>query len=131
MRRAGGLVLGTRRTSPRYALAGPAVSSCSVTVGACALDVPGLDVVPAVPFWLGTAVLDGGESASRPVPLAALIEEFTAVRRASIALFKSLREEDWTMRGVASDNPVSVRGLAYIVAGHEAHHIAVLQSKYL
>jgi len=63
--------------------------------------------------------------------LADLIEEFTAVRRASIALFKSLREEDWTRRGTASNNPVSVRGLAYIVAGHEAHHIAVLQSKYL
>jgi hypothetical protein len=34
-------------------------------------------------------------------------------------------------RGVASDNPVSVRAVAYIIAGHELHHRAVLKEKYL
>jgi hypothetical protein len=34
-------------------------------------------------------------------------------------------------RGIASDNPVSVRAIAYIIAGHELHHRRVLQEKYL
>jgi hypothetical protein len=34
-------------------------------------------------------------------------------------------------RGVASDNPVSVRAIAYIIAGHELHHRRILQEKYL
>jgi hypothetical protein len=42
-----------------------------------------------------------------------------------------LPEEAWDRAGVASDNPVSVRALAYIIAGHVAHHKHVLQEKYL
>ena len=60
-----------------------------------------------------------------------LVEEFKNVRLATISLFKSLPEEAWDRTGVASDNPVSVRALAYIIAGHVAHHIGVLQEKYL
>ena len=37
----------------------------------------------------------------------------------------------WDRRGTASDNPVSVRGLAYITAGHVAHHIGLLKERYL
>jgi hypothetical protein len=60
-----------------------------------------------------------------------LVEEFKNVRLATISFFRSLPEEAWDRVGVASDNPVSVRALAYIIAGHVAHHQHVLQEKYL
>lgn len=59
------------------------------------------------------------------------IEEFKAVRAASLTLFENLPAEAWMRRGVASGNPVSVRALAYICAGHVAHHMKVLRERYL
>lgn len=64
-------------------------------------------------------------------PLAELADEFESIRRASIFLFKHLDEEAWMRRGVANGNEVSVRALAYILAGHELHHREILRSKYL
>ena len=63
--------------------------------------------------------------------LADLAQEFEYVRQSTVQLFKSLSEEAWSRRGAANDNEVSVRALAYIMAGHEAHHIGVLKSLYL
>jgi len=60
-----------------------------------------------------------------------LVEEFKNVRLSTISFFKSLPDEAWDRTGVASDNPVSVRAIAYIIAGHVAHHIGVLREKYL
>ena len=60
-----------------------------------------------------------------------LVEEFKNVRLGTISLFKSLPAEAWDRTGVASDNAVSVRAIAYIIAGHVAHHMGVLQQKYL
>jgi hypothetical protein len=62
--------------------------------------------------------------------LAALIEEFKSVRQATLALFRSLEDAAWTRRGVANKNEVSVRALAYIIAGHELHHRRLLREKY-
>lgn len=59
------------------------------------------------------------------------IEELQAVRQATLTLFRSLPEEAWLRGGIASDNPVTVRALAYIVAGHVTHHTAILQDRYL
>lgn len=59
------------------------------------------------------------------------IEELRAVRQATLTLFRSLPEEAWLRGGIASDNPVTVRALAYIVAGHVTHHTAILQDRYL
>ncbi len=59
-----------------------------------------------------------------------LAEEFELVRAASIALFKSLQKEAWQRRGVASKNEVSVRALAFIMAGHELHHREILEERY-
>jgi hypothetical protein len=64
-------------------------------------------------------------------PLGDLIEEFVCVRRATVWLFRPLSAEAWMRRGVASGNPVSVRALAYVIAGHELHHRRVLREKYL
>ncbi|MGI8689788.1 MAG: DinB family protein [Thermomicrobiales bacterium] len=54
--------------------------------------------------------------------LADVVAEFVAVRRASVALVRSLDAAAWTRSGVADGNPTSVRALAYIMAGHELHH---------
>ncbi|HVI08420.1 MAG TPA: DinB family protein [Candidatus Binatia bacterium] len=62
--------------------------------------------------------------------LSDLIEEFIAVRRATISLLQCLNEPDWARRGVANNNEVTVRGLAYIIAGHELHHRGILQERY-
>jgi len=63
--------------------------------------------------------------------LAGLLEEFNAVRRATLALFQNLEPEAWTRRGIANEKEVTVRALAYIIAGHELHHRKILQEKYL
>jgi hypothetical protein len=59
------------------------------------------------------------------------IEEFRAVRAATLALFRQLPAETWDRSGIASDNPVTVRALAYITAGHVVHHVALLKERYL
>jgi len=63
-------------------------------------------------------------------PLADLIEEFTLTRQTTVLLFKPLTPEMWTRRGTASDNEVSVRALAFIIAGHERHHLESLRTSY-
>ena len=64
-------------------------------------------------------------------PLSAHVEEFRAVRAATVAFFEHLPVEAWMRRGVASGNPFSVRALAYITAGHVTHHLKILREKYL
>jgi hypothetical protein len=59
------------------------------------------------------------------------IAEFRAIRAATLALFRHLSTEAWDRGGVASDNPVTVRALAYITAGHVTHHVALLNERYL
>jgi len=67
----------------------------------------------------------------RQCQLADLIEDYIAVRRATLSLFRNLDEAAWTRRGVANKNEVTVRALAYIIAGHELHHRRILEEKYL
>jgi hypothetical protein len=64
-------------------------------------------------------------------PLSDLIEDYIAVRRATVSLFRNLDEAAWTRRGVAAGNEVTVRALAYIIAGHELHHRRIIEEKYL
>jgi hypothetical protein len=63
--------------------------------------------------------------------LSDLIEDYTAVRRATVSLFRNLDEPAWTRRGVANKNEVTVRALAFIIAGHELHHRRIIEAKYL
>ena len=64
-------------------------------------------------------------------PLEGLIREYEAVRNASLAFFESLDEASWLKTGMANDVTVSVRAIGYIVPGHEAHHLAILEERYL
>jgi hypothetical protein len=63
-------------------------------------------------------------------PLAELIEDYIAVRRATLTLLRNLDEPAWMRRGIANNNEVSVRALAYMIAGHEIHHRQILEEKY-
>jgi DinB superfamily len=62
--------------------------------------------------------------------LAGLLDEFRSVRQATASLFRGLDDAAWSRRGIASNNEVTVRGLAYIIAGHELHHRRIFQEKY-
>jgi len=65
------------------------------------------------------------------VAWAAHIEEFRRVRLATIPLFANMPPEAWMKTGIASDNRFTVRALAYIIAGHVAHHVRILRERYL
>ena len=58
------------------------------------------------------------------------VEDFRRVRLATISLVRNLPNEAWMRSGVASGNKVTVRALAFIIAGHVAHHLAILREKY-
>jgi hypothetical protein len=62
---------------------------------------------------------------------AELLEEFSLLRRANTLMLANLRDDGWMRLGTASGVPVSVRALAYIMAGHVRHHEAIFREKYL
>jgi DinB superfamily len=64
------------------------------------------------------------------IALPEIIEDYIAVRRATLTVLRNLNEADWTRRGIANKNEVTVRALAYIIAGHELHHRSILEEKY-
>ena len=59
------------------------------------------------------------------------LDEFSAARVATFTFFRNLPEDAWMRSGVASDNRFTVRALAYVAAGHVAHHWKILEEKYL
>lgn len=63
-------------------------------------------------------------------PIEDLVDEFIAVRAGTLALFDGFTPADLVRTGVASGNSVSVRALAWITAGHERHHVAILRERY-
>jgi hypothetical protein len=65
------------------------------------------------------------------VSFAAHAEEFRCVRLSTIAMFANMPPEAWMRAGIASDNPFTVRALAYIIGGHSAHHVRILRERYI
>ncbi len=92
-----------------------------------ALRIARGDQTPLASFEQDDYVKNGGFGERT---LASLAEEFALVRAASIALFRSFSEEAWSRRGIASQKEVSVRGLAFITAGHQIHHRLILEERY-
>jgi hypothetical protein len=64
-------------------------------------------------------------------PLEQWMEELSFTRKSNIVLIRHLPEEAWDRTGTVSGLPISVRALAYFMAGHERHHIRILQRQYL
>jgi len=62
--------------------------------------------------------------------LASLVDEFAAVRAATIAQFEGFFPEEWVRSGTASGKVMSVRALAWVIAGHELHHLGILKERY-
>ena len=62
--------------------------------------------------------------------VSSLGREFEQVRRSTISFFRNLEPEAWERRGMANNVEVSVRALAFIIAGHELHHKAILKDRY-
>lgn len=60
-----------------------------------------------------------------------LLEEYKSVRQSSIALLKSLNEEDLSCLGNVSGHNISARAIAFILLGHEIHHIQIVRRFYL
>lgn len=93
-----------------------------------ALRIARADVTPLPGFdenaWIPAAEFDRRT-------LADLAADLRAVRESTLTLFRGFPEEAWTRLGTASGHPVSVRALAYILTGHERHHLRVLQERYL
>jgi len=86
------------------------------------------DHTPLASFEQDDYVASGGFA---ECSLKDLMEHFSAVRKSTLWLFRSFGPEAWMRLGIASENQVSVRAIAYIIAGHELHHRRVLQEKYL
>jgi hypothetical protein len=64
------------------------------------------------------------------VSLEEVVEDYIAVRRATLTLLRNLDEAAWMRRGVANKNEATVRAIAYTIAGHELHHRRILEEKY-
>ena len=60
-----------------------------------------------------------------------LLDEFQAVGRSNLLLLRHLPAAGWTRIGMVNGAPTSVRVIAYIMAGHVAHHVAILRERYL
>lgn len=73
--------------------------------------------------WVPAAAFDAR-------PLASLLDEYAAVRAATLAFFRGLEPAAFARLGTANGNPMSVRAAAWVLAGHERHHAGVLGERY-
>lgn len=64
------------------------------------------------------------------LPLPMLIDRYESMRRSTLALLRSLPPGAWTRWGNASGADVTVLALAFIIAGHELHHMNVVAERY-
>ena len=65
------------------------------------------------------------------IALTDLAAEFNLVRQSNILFFKQLNDEEWSRSGVANNNRMTVRALAWTIAGHEVHHRRIIEDRYL
>jgi hypothetical protein len=67
---------------------------------------------------------------SGAIPLRELVEELALVRRSNLVVLRRLEPSEWGRVGTASGHPVSVRALAWVMAGHPRHHVHILRERY-
>jgi uncharacterized damage-inducible protein DinB len=72
-----------------------------------------------------------GEANAGKRSIQELLSELAVVRQATLSLFKSFSAEEFTRKGIASNNPMSVRALGFIIIGHQNHHQCVFEERYL
>lgn len=93
-----------------------------------ALRIARADVTPLASFDENAWTPMAGANARS---MDSLLAELEATRRATVAMLEGLPPEAWARVGTASGKSVSVRALAWIIAGHERHHVAVIRERYL
>ena len=93
-----------------------------------ALRIARGDSTPLPGFDQDAYVPESGAARRSPE---SIIAEFRAVREATLQLFENLDPVAWGRSGTASGHPVSVRALAFIIAGHEHHHRRIMVERYL
>ena len=64
-------------------------------------------------------------------PFDSVLEEYELVRKHTILFFNSLTEEMLQQSGISSGLNLAVRAIPFIIAGHERHHLNIINSKYL
>jgi hypothetical protein len=64
-------------------------------------------------------------------PLSEWIEEYSLIRKSNIALIRHLPAAAWDRTGIVSGLAISVRAIAYFMAGHERYHLGILQNRYM
>ena len=84
-----------------------------------AVSLPGFDEVTWTPHGHFAAA-----------PLRELADEFVALRRANLQMLRRLDEAQWRAGGQGDGKPITVRALAYVMAGHVRHHLAILRDRY-
>jgi hypothetical protein len=82
----------------------------------------------ALPGFDQNDYLRNSAYAQRPLP--EIARTFDALRTANLATLRALDQAAWARRGIASGAPVTVRALAYVMAGHARHHLGILRSRY-
>ena len=88
--------------------------------------VPEDDICRALVSQLEDSVADFGRYS-----LGEWLDEFVLVRKSNVALARHLPADGWTRMGTVSLGPISVRAMAYLMVGHERHHLRIIQEKYL
>ena len=102
-------------------------------------DVERIFVFRALCFARGEAVALPGfdeneyarQSNAGSRPLKDLVDELRTVRAATVSFFAGLSEKELLRRGTANQNGYTVRALAFIIAGHERHHVRIVAERYL
>lgn len=82
----------------------------------------------ALPSFDQQVAVDAAHADAQPWPL--LIEDLLAVRAATLTFLRGLPAEAWHRRGQAGGNPITVRALAFLTAGHAEHHLRLLRERY-
>ena len=82
--------------------------------------------LPSYDQEVSTAMARGDD-----IPWSTTVHEFEGVRRTTLDFFRNLPDDAWMRSGIASGYPFTVRALAFITAGHLAHHVAILRERYL
>ncbi len=127
--------IGEERSLHRYApekwsireLVGHVVDSERI-FGYRALRIARGDDTPRAGFDENAFAATAGHDAA---PLADLLAELEHLRRSHVLFFKQLAPDAWSRRGTANDAAVTVRALAFIMAGHEKHHRSIVETRYL
>lgn len=82
-----------------------------------------------LPGWDEQAYMGPAAVGRRTLP--SLTAELQSVREGTVTLFEGLPDEAWSRRGIANKSEVSVRGIAWITAGHLLHHLTIIRERYL